>query len=106
MRTALVIGTGLIGTSAALALVSRGVVVHLADHDPEQARTAAALGAGTADRSGTPERNGQARRARRRTRRPPPDISTGASHHAPEDPGDAVHRAVEGARLAPVAPTA
>ncbi|MFF3348760.1 prephenate dehydrogenase [Streptomyces sp. NPDC002779] len=49
MRTALVIGTGLIGTSAALALVSRGVVVHLADHDPEQARTAAALGAGTAE---------------------------------------------------------
>ncbi|MEV7886759.1 prephenate dehydrogenase [Streptomyces sp. NPDC002817] len=47
MRTALVIGTGLIGTSAALALVSRGVHVHLADHDPEQARTAAALGAGT-----------------------------------------------------------
>ncbi|MGW0906289.1 prephenate dehydrogenase [Streptomyces sp. NPDC002853] len=47
MRTALVIGTGLIGTSAALALVSRGVTVHLADHDPGQARTAAALGAGT-----------------------------------------------------------
>ncbi|MER6676450.1 prephenate dehydrogenase [Streptomyces sp. NPDC000983] len=47
MRTALVIGTGLIGTSAALALVSRGVIVHLTDHDPEQARTAAALGAGT-----------------------------------------------------------
>jgi prephenate dehydrogenase len=47
VRTALVIGTGLIGTSAALALSQRGVVVHLADHDPEQARTAAALGAGT-----------------------------------------------------------
>jgi prephenate dehydrogenase len=47
VRTALVIGTGLIGTSAALALVGRGVQVHLADHDPEQARTAAALGAGT-----------------------------------------------------------
>ncbi|MFF7332052.1 prephenate dehydrogenase [Streptomyces sp. NPDC090306] len=47
MRTALVIGTGLIGTSAALALAARGVEVHLADHDPEQARTAAALGAGT-----------------------------------------------------------
>ncbi|MER7835999.1 prephenate dehydrogenase [Streptomyces sp. NPDC096040] len=47
MRTALVIGTGLIGTSAALALSRRGVVVHLADHDPGQARTAAALGAGT-----------------------------------------------------------
>jgi len=52
VRTALVIGTGLIGTSAALALAGRGVVVHLADHDPEQARTAAALGAGTDE---TPE---------------------------------------------------
>ncbi|MCS0602077.1 prephenate dehydrogenase [Streptomyces sp. LP11] len=47
MRTALVVGTGLIGTSAALALAQRGVTVHLADHDPQQARTAAALGAGT-----------------------------------------------------------
>ncbi|KOV91328.1 prephenate dehydrogenase [Streptomyces sp. NRRL B-3648] len=37
----------MIGTSAALALVQRGVTVHLADHDPGQARTAAALGAGT-----------------------------------------------------------
>ncbi|MFX4292984.1 prephenate dehydrogenase [Streptomyces bohaiensis] len=46
MRTALVIGTGLIGTSIALALTSRGVRVHLQDHDPEQALTAAALGAG------------------------------------------------------------
>ncbi|MGW6455825.1 prephenate dehydrogenase [Streptomyces sp. NPDC055078] len=47
MRTAVVIGTGLIGTSAALALAGRGVTVHLVDHDPERARTAAALGAGT-----------------------------------------------------------
>ncbi len=47
MRTAVVIGTGLIGTSAALALVSRGIAVHLVDHDPESSRTAAALGAGT-----------------------------------------------------------
>ncbi|MET7285628.1 prephenate dehydrogenase [Streptomyces sp. NPDC005573] len=47
MRTALVIGTGLIGTSAALALTQRGVTVHLEDPDPQQARTAAALGAGT-----------------------------------------------------------
>lgn len=47
MRTALVIGTGLIGTSVALALTDRGVTVHLADHDPDRARTAAALGAGT-----------------------------------------------------------
>ncbi|MEV0965913.1 MULTISPECIES: prephenate dehydrogenase [unclassified Streptomyces] len=52
MRTALVIGTGLIGTSAALALAGRGVAVHLTDHDPTRARTAAALGAGTED---TPE---------------------------------------------------
>ncbi|MCB5167080.1 prephenate dehydrogenase [Streptomyces bambusae] len=47
MRTAVVIGTGLIGTSAALALSGRGVTVHLVDHDPAQAHTAAALGAGT-----------------------------------------------------------
>lgn len=47
MRTALVIGTGLIGTSAALALAGRGIGVHLRDHDPARARTAAALGAGT-----------------------------------------------------------
>ncbi|SDP26671.1 prephenate dehydrogenase [Actinacidiphila guanduensis] len=48
MRTALVIGTGLMGTSAALALTSRGVEVHLYDHDESAARTAASLGAGTA----------------------------------------------------------
>ncbi|MEV0780147.1 prephenate dehydrogenase [Streptomyces sp. NPDC050433] len=47
MRTALVIGTGLIGTSAALTLAGRGVTVHLVDHDPARTRTAAALGAGT-----------------------------------------------------------
>ncbi|WP_326663847.1 prephenate dehydrogenase [Streptomyces sp. NBC_00385] len=47
MRTAVVIGTGLVGTSAALALAGRGIKVHLVDHDPESARTAAALGAGT-----------------------------------------------------------
>ncbi|WP_411083677.1 prephenate dehydrogenase [Streptomyces sp. cmx-18-6] len=47
MRTALVIGTGLVGTSAALALAGRSVHVHLVDRDPESARTAAALGAGT-----------------------------------------------------------
>ncbi|MEU2026876.1 prephenate dehydrogenase [Streptomyces sp. NPDC016469] len=52
MRTAVVIGTGLVGTSAALALAGRGVTVHLVDHDPESARTAAALGAGT---DGPPE---------------------------------------------------
>ncbi|WP_419993766.1 prephenate dehydrogenase [Streptomyces boninensis] len=46
MRTALVIGTGLIGTSIALALAGRGVQVYLRDEDADQARTAAALGAG------------------------------------------------------------
>ncbi|MEU3602910.1 prephenate dehydrogenase [Streptomyces sp. NPDC006798] len=50
MRTAAVIGTGLIGTSAALALTGRGIGVHLVDPDAERVRTAAALGAGT----GTP----------------------------------------------------
>ncbi|GGN52126.1 prephenate dehydrogenase [Streptomyces kronopolitis] len=54
MRTALVIGTGLIGTSAALALHARGVQVFLEDHDPAQARTAAALGAGTTETPGAP----------------------------------------------------
>lgn len=47
MRTALVIGTGLIGTSAALALTARGVRVYLRDQDTERVRTAASLGAGT-----------------------------------------------------------
>lgn len=49
MRTAAVIGTGLIGTSAALALTSRGVAVHLSDADPDSARTAASLGAGVVE---------------------------------------------------------
>jgi prephenate dehydrogenase len=48
VRTALVIGAGLVGTSAALALTARGVDVRLSDHDESAARTAAALGAGSA----------------------------------------------------------
>lgn len=48
VRTALVIGAGLVGTSAALALTARGVDVRLSDHDDSAARTAAALGAGSA----------------------------------------------------------
>lgn len=47
MRTALVIGSGLIGTSAALALAARGVRVHLRDAEHERVRTAVARGAGT-----------------------------------------------------------
>lgn len=46
MRTALVIGTGLIGTSIALALSARGVTVHLRDVDADAIRTAVARGAG------------------------------------------------------------
>jgi prephenate dehydrogenase len=46
LGSAVVIGTGLIGTSIALALSERGVTVWLADHDPAAARLAADLGAG------------------------------------------------------------
>ena len=45
MRVA-VVGTGLIGTSVALALREAGAAVWLADADPEAARLAANLGAG------------------------------------------------------------
>ncbi|MEU3860103.1 prephenate dehydrogenase [Streptomyces sp. NPDC028722] len=47
IRTAAVVGTGLIGTSAGLALSRRGVRVHLIDADESAARVAAARGAGT-----------------------------------------------------------
>ena len=43
----IVIGTGLIGTSVALALRPRGVAVWLADSHPAAARLAADIGAGT-----------------------------------------------------------
>lgn len=45
----LVIGCGLVGTSVALALSRAGVRVHLRDAQPEHARTAQMLGAGTVD---------------------------------------------------------
>jgi prephenate dehydrogenase len=44
--SAVIIGTGLIGTSVALALRARGVTVWLADTDPAAARLAADIGAG------------------------------------------------------------
>jgi prephenate dehydrogenase len=44
--SAVIIGTGLIGTSVALALRSRGVTVWLADADPAAAELAAHIGAG------------------------------------------------------------
>jgi prephenate dehydrogenase len=47
LRSAVVVGTGLIGTSIALALRERDVRVWLADRDPAAARLAADIGAGT-----------------------------------------------------------
>jgi prephenate dehydrogenase len=46
-RRVVVIGTGMIGTSVALALRQRGAEVWLADRDPAAARLAADIGAGT-----------------------------------------------------------
>ncbi|MFE2042277.1 prephenate dehydrogenase [Streptomyces sp. NPDC059477] len=48
IRSLAVVGTGLIGTSVALAAARRGLAVHLLDADPSAVRTAALLGAGTA----------------------------------------------------------
>ena len=46
IRTLVVVGTGLIGTSVALAAARRGVTVYLSDRDESAARTAEVLGAG------------------------------------------------------------
>lgn len=48
MRTAVIVGTGLIGTSVALALRQQGVTTYLLDADPAAAQTAETLGAGLA----------------------------------------------------------
>ncbi|MEU6582358.1 prephenate dehydrogenase [Nocardia sp. NPDC046763] len=54
LRTVIVVGTGMMGTSVALALRRRGVDTYLVDCDAEAAATASALGAGTVGRpSGT-----------------------------------------------------
>ncbi|MEI5102908.1 prephenate dehydrogenase [Streptomyces sp. PmtG] len=50
MENALVVGTGLIGTSAALALRAHGVSVYLRDADPTAARIASSLGAGSVEK--------------------------------------------------------
>ena len=49
IHSAAVVGAGLIGTSVALALRRRGVLVHLIDNDANAVRTAVALGAGVAE---------------------------------------------------------
>ncbi|MGB8945124.1 MAG: prephenate dehydrogenase/arogenate dehydrogenase family protein, partial [Streptomyces sp.] len=46
MRTVAVVGTGLIGTSVALAARLRGVTVYLSDRDESALHAAAVLGAG------------------------------------------------------------
>ncbi|MER6666687.1 prephenate dehydrogenase [Amycolatopsis japonica] len=46
IEKALVVGTGLIGTSAALSLREKGVAVHLSDIDAQAVRVAEELGAG------------------------------------------------------------
>jgi prephenate dehydrogenase len=48
LNSVVVVGTGLIGTSIALALRRQEIEVFLQDRDPRIARTAAGLGAGTA----------------------------------------------------------
>jgi prephenate dehydrogenase len=50
MHSAVVVGTGLIGTSIALALRERVVSTYLLDADESAARTAEANGAGLAER--------------------------------------------------------
>ncbi|MFJ6216788.1 prephenate dehydrogenase [Streptomyces sp. NPDC092296] len=54
MRTAAVVGVGLIGASVALALSRRGVAVYLLDLDQDAVRTVVALGGGIA---GPPDRS-------------------------------------------------
>jgi prephenate dehydrogenase len=55
LASVIVIGTGLIGTSVALALRPQGVTVWLADSDPAAARLAADIGAGTVLPGDVPE---------------------------------------------------
>ncbi len=54
LRSVLVVGTGLMGTSVALALRAHGVAVHLSDRDPATAEMAAAFGAGEVAGPDTP----------------------------------------------------
>lgn len=54
LRSVVVIGTGLLGTSVGLALRAHGVDVRLVDHDPAVSVRAAELGAGTVGIEGLP----------------------------------------------------
>lgn len=55
LRSALIVGTGLMGTSVALVLRSHGITVHLEDRDPSAAGLACALGAGELRTADTPK---------------------------------------------------
>jgi prephenate dehydrogenase len=55
-RRVIVFGTGLIGTSVALALSGSGAEVELSDRDPQAVRLAAGRGAGTSLAEGPPDR--------------------------------------------------
>nr|ADU56167.1 hypothetical protein CA915-46 [uncultured organism CA915] len=54
LRSLLVIGSGLVGTSVALAASRAGVTVYLADRDATAARVAESLGAGLVETPGAP----------------------------------------------------
>ncbi|MFJ2773801.1 prephenate dehydrogenase [Streptomyces sp. NPDC087300] len=54
LHTVTIIGTGMIGTSIALALAERRVTVHLQDASEEALRIAEAMGAGTVEAAGRP----------------------------------------------------
>jgi prephenate dehydrogenase len=89
IATAVVIGTGLIGTSIALALREQGVAVWLDDQDPAAARLAADIGAGMAlpepyaPKPYPPDRLAPERRAAEQ-RAPEHGAPRAAEHGAPE----------------------
>jgi len=84
--SAVIIGTGLIGTSVALALRSRGVTVWLADRDPAAAQLAADIGAGDAlPPGGAPPTAAQRRAAAVRRGAGPVSEVTGGPPGGPAD---------------------
>src|SRR5690554_1610327 len=54
LESVLIVGTGLIGTSVALALREHGISVHLSDRDAGAVRVACELGAGVPWEAGEP----------------------------------------------------
>ncbi|GAA3308597.1 prephenate dehydrogenase [Streptomyces cinereospinus] len=81
MRSAVVVGTGLIGTSIALALRDQGITPYLIDENPEAARTAAGLGAGVVGPPRAPRGPGRHRRTSATRRRLPARAPVGGLAH-------------------------